>query len=538
MLLNRMLNPTTRFKAVTGALIPVLFAVVWFFVYVTGGTRFGYLHIMYLPVILASMVFGFKGGILAGVIAGIILGPLMPLNTETSESQSFYSWMLRMLFFMVAGGFIGLTFNTIRKKNAKLTDLYTHDLSTGIETMNSHWLNYSKNDKQSDRVAISLHINNYDALVVLLGMDEYSVLLKNINDRLKHFLPEHTLVYLRDRRLFWIDASKDAFNAIRDDFSAKMEKEIIYSETVPLFLDFSIGVFVPEKPLTMTERFKKSDVAALHARNNGLNFEIYHDDLTRSELLLKRLSALPEALENDEFFLVYQPILSVTDNKVIALEALIRWNRDGEILTPEQFIPMAEETKLIDHITEWVLDRALVEYETFGAHLDGLGIAINVSYRNLFNPRLIERMVNRIKRSAIEPNRLHIEMTESTLMRNRTSTQAFLSSFRQLGVATILDDFGTGYSSLSCLRDLPVDSVKIDRDFTMNIHEDRSMYDMIATIIDLAHKMGLKVIAEGVEKKAILEEIKRLKCDYVQGYYFSKPLNADEVLPFINKQNS
>ncbi|MFW5913699.1 MAG: EAL domain-containing protein, partial [Bacillota bacterium] len=532
------LYPTPRSKAVLGLLIVALFLTAWVFVYVTGGTRFGYLHVMYIPVILASMVFGFKGGLLSGLAAGIILGPLMPFNTETLEAQSVYSWVLRMVFFIMAGGLVGFIFNTIRIKNAELTDLYTHDLSTGIETMNSHWLHYSKNEKRKDRVAISLHINNYDALVVLLGMDEYSSLLKNIHERLKQFLPGNTLVYLRDRRLFWIDASLDAFNAIRENFSEQMEKEIIYSETVPLFLDFSIGVAAPDKPMTMSERFKKSDISALHARNNGMNFEVYHDDLARSELLLKRLSALPGALDNNEFFLVYQPILSAKDDKVVGIEALIRWKRDDDVLTPEQFIPMAEETKLIDHITAWVLNRALVEYETFRAYQDSLEIAINVSYRNLFNPRLIERMVKRIKDSNLEPDRLHIEMTESTLMRNRVSTQAFLSSFRNLGVATILDDFGTGYSSLSCLRDLPVDSVKIDREFTMNIHEDRSMFDMIATIIELSHKMGLKVIAEGVEDTAILDELKSLKCDYVQGYYYSKPLQANEVIPFIKKQNS
>ncbi|MFP4078273.1 MAG: EAL domain-containing protein, partial [Candidatus Izemoplasmataceae bacterium] len=517
-LMDRLLYPTPRFKVLLGILIVALFMVTWVLVYVTGGTRFGYLHVMYIPVILAAMVLGFKGGLSSGLVAGIILGPLMPLNTETMEAQSIDSWVLRMVFFMMSGGLVGFIINTIRLKNEELTDLYTHDLSTGIETMNSHWLHHSKSEKRKDRVAISLHINNYDSLVVLLGMDEYSTLLKNIHKRLKEFLPDHTLVYLIDRRLFWIDASLEAFNAIRDDFSEQMEKETIYSETVPLFLDFSIGVAIPEKPMTMTERFKKSDISALHAKNNGMNFEIYHDDLARSELFLKRLAALPGALDNNEFFLVYQPILSVKDDKVIGIEALIRWKREDEILTPEQFIPMAEETKLIDHITEWVLDEALNDYKTFKASMPALEMAVNVSYRNLFNPRLIERMVKRIKASDLEPDRLHIEMTESTLMRNRISTQAFLSSFRKLGVATILDDFGTGYSSLSCLRDLPVDIVKIDREFTMNIHEDRSMFDMIATIIDLSHKMDLKVIAEGVEEKAILDEIKRLKCDYVQGY--------------------
>ena len=521
-----------------GFLIAVMMTGSWFFVYATGGTRFGFLHVIYLPIILAGMVGGFKGGVASGIIAGLILGPLMPLNTQTMESQPLFNWGLRMVFFILAGGFVGYVFHMFRLKDSKLKAMYTHDHSTGIETLNSYWSRHPKNVKNKDRVSMSLHINNYDSLVVLLGMDEYTALLKNIHERLKAFLPEKTSVYLRDRRLLWIDMSAESFKTIRDDFAERIERDIIYSETVPLFLDFSVGLSFPGHPKTILEQFKESDIAALHAAKQGVNMEVFHEDLREDTFMLERLANMPRALEKDEFHLVYQPIMNLKDNTIVGVEALIRWRYGDAMLTPDQFIPLAEETKLIDHITEWVLDAALKDYERFREVKDSIEIAINVSYRNLFNPGLIERMVERIEKSKLLPDRLHIEMTESTLMRNRTSTQAFLSSFRALGVSTILDDFGTGYSSLSCLRDLPVDSVKIDREFTMNIHEDKGMYDMIATIIELAHKMDLRVIAEGVEEKSVLDELKRLGCDYVQGYYFSKPLDNNDVEAFIKKYNS
>jgi len=236
--------------------------------------------------------------------------------------------------------------------------------------------------------------------------------------------------------------------------------------------------------------------------------------------------------------LVYQPIIDLKTDAVSGAEALIRWRKDDKVLAPIEFVPLAEETRLIDSITEWVLGAALKDHSNHAADLENIEIAINVSYRNFFNASLIEKMISMIKESQLGSNKLHIEMTESTLMKNRTTTQVFLTAFRNEGVKTILDDFGTGYSSLSCLRDLPVDIVKIDREFTMNMMTNRSMYDMIATIIELAHKLNLKVIAEGVEDESVLNELKTLGCDFAQGYYYSKPVEVGDLVTFIGKRKA
>lgn len=520
------------------AVIVLMLAAVYAFVYATGGTRNGYLHVMYIPVILGGILYGWRGGIFIGILSGVILGPLMPLNTATLEMQPLYSWLMRLLFFSMSGGLVGFMFETIRDKMKEVTNLYTHDLSTGIKTFNHYWQNNNPKDKSSDRVAISFHINNYESLLVLLGTEEYAGLLENIHLRLREFLPRGTNIYLVDRRLFWIEASKEDFKTIRDAFAKTMEEEVIYSETVPLYLDFSIGVSIPNTKKTASERFKESDIAALHAKSHGLTFAVYHDEHKRDALLIERLGALPSAIENQELFLVYQPIIDLKTNAVKGVEALVRWRKDGQVLSPDEFIPLAEETRVIDHITEWVLERVLRDHETHKAVFKDVEMALNVSYRNLFNPTLIEKMTSMIKQANLEPDKLHIEMTESSLMQNRTTTQAFLTSFRNEGVQTILDDFGTGYSSLSCLRDLPVDTVKIDREFTRNMHDDSSMYDLIATIIELAHKLNLKVIAEGVEDENVLSELRTLGCDLVQGYYYSKPQTIDKLVDFIKNRKA
>lgn len=536
--LNRLLFPSTRYRLVLSGIIILMLVAAYVFVYFTGGTRNGYLHVMYIPVILGGILYGWKGGIFLGIFGGVILGPLMPLNTETMEMQAFYSWTMRLVFFSLSGGLVGFMYETIRAKVRQVTSLYTHDLTTGIKTFNYYWQNNDPSDKRADKVSISFHINNYESLLVLLGSSEYATLLENIHSRIQGFLPEDSDIYLVDRRLFWIDTSKESFKAIRDDFARIMEEEVIYSESVPLYLDFSIGVSIPDTDKTASERFKESDIAALHAKKNGLTFAVYHDEHARDTLLIERLGALPSALENEEFFLVYQPIIDLKTDKVSDVEALIRWRKNGRVLTPDEFIPLAEETRLIDFITEWVLEAVLKDHLRFEKDFKHIGLAINVSYRNLFNATLIEKMTTMIKNAKLEPDKIHIEMTESTLMQNRTTTQVFLSSFRSEGVQTILDDFGTGYSSLSCLRDLPVDTVKIDREFTMNMHGDSSMYDMIATIIELSHKLGLKVIAEGVEDVEVLNELKTLGCDFVQGYYYSKPKEIEDLIKYIRNQKA
>jgi EAL domain-containing protein (putative c-di-GMP-specific phosphodiesterase class I)/GGDEF domain-containing protein len=537
--MNRLLYPSTRYRMVLTVLIILMITAVYGFIYLTGGTKSGgYIHVMYIPVILGGVLYGWQGGVFIGILSGVVLGPLMPLNTETLEVQSIYSWGTRLLFFSLAGGLIGFMFETVREKMKQVTTLYTHDLSTGIKTFNHYWKNNDPKDKRSDRVSISFHINNYESLLVLLGSSEYAGLLKNVYLRIKDFLPKDSAIYLTDRRLFWIDTSKESFKTIRDHFSKTMEEEIIYSESVPLYLDFSIGVSIPDTKKNVIERFKESDIAALHAKRNGLTFVVYRDEHAKDSMLLERLGELPSAIENEEFFLVYQPIIDLKTDTVSGAEALIRWRKDDKVLAPIEFVPLAEETRLIDSITEWVLGAALKDHSNHAADLENIEIAINVSYRNFFNASLIEKMISMIKESQLGSNKLHIEMTESTLMKNRTTTQVFLTAFRNEGVKTILDDFGTGYSSLSCLRDLPVDIVKIDREFTMNMMTNRSMYDMIATIIELAHKLNLKVIAEGVEDESVLNELKTLGCDFAQGYYYSKPVEVGDLVTFIGKRKA
>ena len=533
-LLKQIISKPSQGRLLLHVLALVLFPFVALIVYQSGGTQYAYLHAMYIPIALSAFLYGWKGGLLAGVLAGLILGPLMPVNVDTGQMQSFTNWFYRLLSFTSLGVVVGFLFDFLYKQYQSMQDQNTHNNDTGLPNFNFYKAKFNVEEKHSNRVAMTLQINNYEPLVILLGREAYYEVLKNLYENIKLILPPKAVIIQVDSRRFWIDLSQEDYETMNTDFTKDLEDKTFYGEHVPLYLDFSLGFSLPNKPKNTLERFNESDIAALHAKNNALKYVVFHQAHKKDQLLIKRLGELPLALKNEELFLVYQPLLDIKTKKTVGLEALIRWQYKDQILTPNEFIPLAEETRVIDQITEWVLKQLIEDYQDFSKVAPKIKMAMNISQRNLFDPSLIENMITEIKKHDMA-DKLEIEMTESTLMLNRAMTQSFLESFRHIGVKSILDDFGTGYSSLSCLRDLPVDKVKIDRDFTLNINKNHDTKLLVKAIIDLAHYMNLDVIAEGVEDEEILAELEELDCDYIQGFLFSMPLSRQEIIAYLKK---
>jgi len=514
---------------VTAALFPIVYLVVYF----TGGTQYAYLHIMYIPVILTAFLYGLKGGVFAGIFAGVLLGPLMPLDTVAGTPQPVLNWIYRMVYFMLIGGVVGFILENLRDQVQRTFELHTRSPETGIVNHYHYRKHHDMDAVHAESVVMSVQINNYEALIILLGREAYNRVFMNFHKVLLKVLPKRALIFQVDTNRFWVEMPAEDFKDVRDALPGKLEKETFYSENVPLYLSFSIGTSLPAPGKSVHARFQESDVAAMHAKNHGLRFVVYHEDYQYDELLIHRLGELPVALKENRFFLEYQPIIDLETETVVGVEALIRWQYGDKTLYPQDFIPLAEETRIIDEITLWVFDTAFNDFESLKEIAPGVDMAVNISQKNLLNPDIVEKVRNRIRQLELSGRNVHIEMTESAMMTNRTSTSMFLSSFKDLNVKTIMDDFGTGYSSLSCLRDLPVDTVKIDREFTLNIDDDISMRYMVESIIDLAHNLDLKVIAEGVEDASILERLQELGCDYVQGYYYARPMRWPDLVEWL-----
>ncbi len=297
----------------------------------------------------------------------------------------------------------------------------------------------------------------------------------------------------------------------------------------------SVGVSCVESGLADHEAMlRDADVAMYTAKERGrARVELLDNALReRAQRRTQIERDLRLALDNDELAVHYQPIVGYGDQGIIGLEALSRWPHPNGPITPDEFIPIAEESGLILPLGIWVLNRACAEaahWKTTVPAAADLHISVNLSGRQLGDPDVVANIAAALTRSGLEPDALWLEITESTLMDDAAGAARTLNAIRELGVHLVIDDFGTGYSSLAYLRRFPVDTLKIDRSFVDGLGRDAESEAIVRAVVGLTQSLHLSVIAEGVETIDQLTTLHRLGCDTYQGYYFAKPMPADEI---------
>ncbi len=313
----------------------------------------------------------------------------------------------------------------------------------------------------------------------------------------------------------------------------------LWIEDRELILSASVGISMyPDNGNSIADLFKNADTALYHAKQKGKNnFTFYSKSMNVQSLQTLDLEInLRHALEKKEFCLYYQPKVELKTNAVIGAEALIRWQKEnGDIVSPIQFIPLAEETGLILPIGDWVIEDACrqnLEWQKAG--LKKIPLAINVSGKQFGQKNFVEKIIQQLKSSGLHPDFLEIEITETTIMTNPDTAIHNLKQLKNHGLKISLDDFGTGYSSLAYLQKLPIDQLKIDRSFIKNILSNSNDALMVKAIVSMAHNLDLEVIAEGVEDIQQLEFLAALDCDVIQGYLYSPPVSADKFSTFLN----
>jgi EAL domain-containing protein (putative c-di-GMP-specific phosphodiesterase class I) len=236
-------------------------------------------------------------------------------------------------------------------------------------------------------------------------------------------------------------------------------------------------------------------------------------------------------LQNDEFALYYQPLIGAESGQATGFEALLRWNHPIRgLISPGEFIPIAENSGLIKAIGDWALEEACLTAATWPDHLT---IAVNLSAPQFDNARIVETVQSALKRSGLAPHRLELEITESLLIDRPDDVIAILERLRAIGVCIAMDDFGTGYSSLSYLLKFPYDKIKIDRSFISAIETDKAACDVLRTIGALAKTLNMRVTAEGVETIEQVEFLRAIACDQLQGFYFARPLRDHQLPAFL-----
>jgi diguanylate cyclase (GGDEF)-like protein len=307
------------------------------------------------------------------------------------------------------------------------------------------------------------------------------------------------------------------------------EREVVIAASIGIALDASTR----ERP---EELLRNADVAMYRAKSEGnTNYQIF--DQSMHDQALKRLELendLRQAVEREEFTVYYQPKVFLEIGKVYGFEALVRWEHPRRgLIPPAEFISLAEETGLIAPIGGWVLKEACrqvkewqVQYQINDAPLV---MSVNLSPRQFHQPGLVESVAQVLRETGLDPCSLELEITESVMSQNPQVVRDTLQDLKDLGVQIGVDDFGTGYSSLSRLKDLPIDTLKIDRSFVAGLKEDAADEHIVSSILSLASGLGLSVVAEGVETPEQAAQLRTLGCEMAQGYYFSRPLPREVV---------
>jgi EAL domain-containing protein (putative c-di-GMP-specific phosphodiesterase class I) len=290
---------------------------------------------------------------------------------------------------------------------------------------------------------------------------------------------------------------------------------------------------------TPDDLLRNADFAMYRVKEQGkANYEVFDPSMSPHALeRLKLENDLKRAIEREEFVVHYQPQIELSTDKIVGVEALVRWNHpERGLVFPDEFIALAEKTGLIIPIGNWVLEKACRQARTWWEQHDdvtSLKLCVNLSARQVQYPRLAQEVTRTIQATGVDLNNLNLEITESVAMEEQEDTFTRLSELKQLGIELAIDDFGTGYSSLSYLKRLPVDVLKIDKSFVWGLGEDDANTMLVSAIIELAHALGLRTVAEGVETAEQLEQLRKLGCDVVQGNYLMRAFTSEEMLALV-----
>jgi diguanylate cyclase (GGDEF)-like protein len=384
-------------------------------------------------------------------------------------------------------------------------------------------------------VLLSINLDRFKFINDLLGYEYGDVLLKQVANRLKNVFDSHILAHYQQDQFFLIvetDEEKKAETIAKQILQLFMKP--FQLEHHELTVSPSIGIsFFPKHSDNVTTLMTLADLALETVKESGGNgYCFYTNEIKKmNEEKLYIQNSIRKALENNEFTLYYQPIIDISSGNVDAVEALIRWNHPklGPI-SPATFIPIAEETNLIQLIGDWVLREVCRQSKEWKKkNMPHIQIAVNISIKQFLQADLVQSISNVLQTYNLDPFCLKLEITESMAMHHMDYVRAQLQSLKELGIQLAIDDFGTGYSSLSYLKKLPVDMIKIDRTFIQDMVKHSYDLSIVRAVIQVAHSLNMKVVAEGVETSEQLKILRSERCDKAQGYYFSKPLLAKEL---------
>jgi diguanylate cyclase (GGDEF)-like protein len=435
--------------------------------------------------------------------------------------------------------------DSLGQREARIVDLAFRDPLTGLANRTLF------NDRLGQAVGTAMR-TGHAMSVLLIDLDRF----KNVNDVLGHPVGDELLKQVAMRLTRELRRTTDTVARIGgDEFAvlltaqgregaAKVARQLLTTLDTPVTIEGqtvdvsgSIGIATfPDDGGNPTELMAHADSAMYVAKQTSSGYAAFATSMARTaEHGLSLLSDLRRAVDENQFYLQFQPKISLADRSCLSAEVLLRWRHPTRgFVPPDQFIPFAEQTGCIKSITRWVLARGLAQLARWRAGGLEMSLNINVSTRDLIQQDLPAIVRAQLLAEGVAARHLCLEVTESAIMEDPAHALASLQALHEMGVQLSIDDFGTGYSSLAYLKKLPVQELKIDRSFVINLDRDGNDLAIVRSTIDMAHHMGLRVVAEGVETESVAAHLKEIGCDDAQGYLFSRPLDAVDFLAWAS----
>lgn len=509
-------------------------------VYLSGGTSHAFVHIFYIPIILAGFFFSILGGMLAALISGLISGPWMPSDVGLSIPQQSYDWVMRSLFFVLMGSLSGM--------GALLTRRYLHMIEqqsltnpiTGLPNLRGLQRDFLTLSQQENKiVVIVMDIRNLQDIEHALGVTYTEEIMQELAKDLQTILPfAACLGHSQTSGFIILLPGSENLEALLETLRGLSAKTYT-AANAPVYLEFAYGVAIwPQDDQDLNQLVRKAKVAVQTLQ--GFAQDVVHYAQARKktkEYNVRLLHDLDQSLRKQELTLHYQPKVSFASGQVVGLEALVRWPHPQKgLINPDEFLPLAEETFLINPLTRWVFRQAVKDLHTLHKANFNLRVAVNVSVKNFHTPQLFDELLQLFESESISSRNFEIEITESAISPDIQAIVDVVKRLRAVGIRVSIDDFGTGQASQSYLYELPLDGLKIDQSFIRSLGQNPTGDAIVKSTILLGQELNLEVTAEGVETKAQYELLKKMGCSLGQGYIIARPEPLAEVMKWINRR--
>ena len=531
------LSKSSKENIYKSLLLIFLSVFVFFLVYFTGGTKTSWPQFNFIIILMAAYFFKVKVAVILALVLGLLMGPIMPMDVNLNLSQSTTNWIVRTMMFMIVGFFAGTMFERNMKFSEQIIKKDTTDAVTGL---------YNKHIMLNKIESLILSKSQfYIAYIKIFNLQEISMYVSQdiIQKIVDTFVATISDTFSGSN---FFASGDDEFGLLVKDDSIDLNKikevfQVILNNLKQVSVDqytfnliVKVGIRVGDnKNISAESLFNSARITSYQGDRSKSSVSIFNLDFEKEMKFVQEISnSIAKAVTDNEFYIVYQPVICLKTKTICSVEVLSRWNRkDEKSVGPAIFIRIAEEIGLVPMITKTVINQHINNLKLWHKEDIDIIVHINITSEELTSIGLINWANKIVTDNKFENYRLGFEITEGTFHKNPKRINESLKHLRSLGFKIAIDDFGTGYNSIKNLVDFEADAIKIDKYFIDRISEEK-IRNLLRSTIKTIHGIGLKAVAEGVETKEQLEVLIDLDCDFIQGYYFSKPLLPKDFIEY------